>query len=213
MTLAPAPRARYTGRVRPILLLDVMSTLVTEPFEHDIPAFFGMSLAELLARKHPTAWVEFEHGTLTEEEYAARFFADGTPIDLAGFKAMMHRSYEFMEGTEELLAELKDAGYPMYTLSNYSPWWQLIEEKLRLSRYVEWRFVSCITGVRKPHSEAYLVAARQLGVAPGECLFVDDRQKNVDAAVAVGMAGLVRRPSIAEFREALAGAGIAVRRG
>jgi HAD superfamily hydrolase (TIGR01509 family) len=199
--------------VRPILLLDVMSTLVTEPFEQDIPAFFGMSLAELLAQKHPTAWVEFEHGTLTEEEYAARFFADGRPLDLAGFKAMMRRSYELMEGTAELLEELKAAGYPMYTLSNYSPWWHLIEEKLQLSRWVEWRFVSCITGVRKPHPEAYLIAARELGVAPGECLFVDDRQKNVDAAIAVGMRGLVRHPSIAHFRETLAAAGIAVGRG
>ena len=45
---------------RPVLLFDVMDTLVYEPFHHEMPAFFGLSFDELMAAKHPTAWVEFE---------------------------------------------------------------------------------------------------------------------------------------------------------
>ena len=40
-----------------ILLLDVMGTLVYEPFHTELPAFFGMTLEELYAAKHPTAWI------------------------------------------------------------------------------------------------------------------------------------------------------------
>ena len=67
----------------------------------------------------------------------------------------------------------------------------MIEEKLGLSRYLEWSFVSCNTGHRKPEPEAYLGPARTLGLAPSECLFVDDRPVNVEGAIAAGMPGVV----------------------
>ena len=42
------------------ILWDVMDTLVVDPFRHIMPSFFGMTLAELLEHKHPTAWARFE---------------------------------------------------------------------------------------------------------------------------------------------------------
>ena len=44
------------------ILFDIMGTVVTEPFEADIPRFLGVSLEELIRVKHPTAWVDFERG-------------------------------------------------------------------------------------------------------------------------------------------------------
>lgn len=170
-----------------IVLLDVMGTIVTEPFWEDIPAFFGMTMKELLALKHPSSWVEFEHGRLSEEEYLASFFADGRPVDGDAFKAMIFESYDFIPGLQPILTKLRDSPHPVHALSNYPVWYQIIEQKLELSRYLKWSFVSCLTGARKPDPEAYLVAPRQLGVTPEECLFIDDRQVNVDAARAVGM--------------------------
>jgi HAD superfamily hydrolase (TIGR01509 family) len=40
----------------------------------------------------------------------------------------------------------------------------------------------------KPDPEGYLLAARRLGVAPGECLVVEDSQPGIDAGRAAGMA-------------------------
>jgi HAD superfamily hydrolase (TIGR01509 family) len=193
-----------------ILLLDVMSTLVTEPFEVDIPAFFGMPMSELLRVKDPTAWIEFEHGRIDEREYGARFFADRRPLDLEAFKAMMRRSYRWMDGVEPLLAELKAEGHAMYALSNYSDWWRMIEEELGLSRYLDWRFVSARTGLRKPDPAAYLGAAAELGVEPGRCVFVDDRRSNVEAARKVGMQAVLRTPRIEALRADLAALGVMV---
>ncbi|MFF2143839.1 HAD-IA family hydrolase [Kitasatospora sp. NPDC058190] len=42
-----------------------------------------------------------------------------------------------------------------------------------------------------------------VGFAPERCLFVDDRQENVDAAVALGMTGVLYRGS-EDLRRALA---------
>jgi HAD superfamily hydrolase (TIGR01509 family) len=177
-----------------VLLLDVMETLVTEPFFTTVPRFFGLSLEELLKAKDPRSWIEFEHGRIDERTYVEQFFADRRPVDLEPLKAWMKDTYEWLDGTEALLAELKGAGVPMHAVSNYSQWFELIEEKLGVSRYVEWSFVSCRTGHRKPEPDAYLVACRALGRPPSSFVFVDDRASNVEAAVALGMRGILRDP-------------------
>jgi HAD superfamily hydrolase (TIGR01509 family) len=171
----------------PILLFDVMNTLVHEPFYHEVPAFFGLSLRELMAVKHPTAWVEFELGRLTEGEFLASFFRDGRAFDGAELVRVMRAAYRWMPGMEELLRTLSARGYAIHALSNYPEWYRLIDERLRLSRFLDWSFVSCRTGVRKPDAAAYLDAAAMLAVEPGQCLFVDDREANCAAARAQGM--------------------------
>ena len=174
----------------PVLLLDVMDTLVHDPFHVEVLDFFGMDLKSLLAAKSRQAWQDFELGAIDEAELAERYFHGERRLDLAGLRACMSRSYRFLPGVEALLAELHEAGVEMHALSNYPVWWTLIEAELELSRFIEWSFVSCETGVRKPDPRAYLGAAEALGRAPGECLFVDDRDENCRAAEAVGMPAL-----------------------
>ncbi len=172
---------------RHILLLDVMNTLVYDPFYVEVPAFFGITLAELLALKHPTAWLEFEVSGVDEATFLPRFFRDGRAVDGEGLKRTMQNAYRWLDGVESLLHDLRQAKVELHALSNYPVWYKLIEERLRLSRYMSWRFVSCKTGVRKPDAAAYSNAAQALGVPPSRCLFVDDREQNCEAAEAVGM--------------------------
>lgn len=49
------------------------------------------------------------------------------------------------------------------------------------------------SGFRKPDPQSYLDTARQLGLPPQACVFVDDLRAYVDGAVAVGMVGVVHR--------------------
>ncbi len=191
-----------------ILLLDVMSTLVTEPFYEDIPRFFGQSLEELRKGKDHQAFLDFERGLIDEDTYGERFYLDRRGIDVAGLKQCLFDSYQYMEGVEELLTELQDRGYRMYALSNYSMWYKLIEEKLKLSKYLDWSYVSCHTGYRKPDPQSYLIPAEKIGVPAERCLFVDDRKKNTDGAEAVGMRSILRTPSMNEFRDDLRSQGI-----
>ena len=86
------------------ILWDVMDTLVVDPFRDVMPAFFGLTLEQFLAQKHPTAWGRFERSQLTEAEFLATFFTDGRSYDSAGFKAIVRDSYRWIEGIEPLLA-------------------------------------------------------------------------------------------------------------
>jgi len=192
---------------RPILLFDVMDTLVAEPFFERAPAFLGLSLSELMEAKHPTAWAEFERGEIDEPTLFARFFRDGRAFDGQGLKRELTGDYRWVPGMESLLASLHRAGYVVHALSNYPDWYLLIEQRLGLSRYLEWSFVSCRTGLRKPDERAFLGALEALGVAPGECLFVDDREENCAVARRLGLRAL-RFRSAEELELELADLGV-----
>lgn len=192
---------------RPILLFDVMGTLVHDPFYEELPAFFRMSFDELLAEKHPTLWSEFERGIIGEREMLEGFFRDRRPFDHEGLKRCIASAYRWLPGMETVLAELAAAGCAMHALSNYPSWYEWIEERLEISRFVPWTFVSCLTGVRKPAPEAYTGAVAELGVAPDECLLVDDRGPNCAAARACGLQA-IRFRDAGELRRELARRGL-----
>ncbi|KAK4385724.1 Flavin mononucleotide hydrolase 1, chloroplatic [Sesamum angolense] len=194
------------SRKLPVLLFDIMDTIVRDPFYHDVPAFFGMSMKELLECKHPTAWIEFEKGLINETsggimiqqgtpktysyilnsrnyffqmELARTFFKDGRPIDLEGLKSCMRRGYSYIEGVEALLIDLKKSGYEMHAFTNYPIWYEIIEEKLKLSTYLSWTFCSCIMGKRKPDPNLYMDILKHLKIEPACCIFIDDRLSQV----------------------------------
>ncbi len=167
-----------------VVLFDVLGTLVRDPFFDVVPGFFGLDLPSLLAVKHPTRWFDFEHGLIDEQNFLKDFFTDGRPFDHADFLVAVEEAYAWLPGMEALLA---DVSLPAHALSNYPAWYRRIEARLGLSRYLDWSFVSCETGVRKPAAQAYLGPVATLGLSPGDCLFVDDRQDNVDAARELGL--------------------------
>ncbi len=200
------------GPARPrAILFDVMDTLVRDPFRDVIPGFFGMTLEELLAVKHPSAWVEFERGERDHGSFLRSFFADGRAFDHGAFEEAVKEAYEWLPGMEALLAQLRDEDVSLVALSNYPDWYRWIDEKLGVGRYFdcEWGRVSFHTGVRKPDPEAYLGAARALELPAQACLFIDDRQSNVDAARAVGMDAL-RFEGVEALRASLAERGFDV---
>lgn len=178
------------NRKLPILLFDIMDTIVRDPFYHDVPAFFRMPMEELLECKHPTAWIEFEKGLINETELARKFFKDGRDFDLEGLKNCMRRGYSYIEGVEGLLRALKQNNYEMHAFTNYPIWYEMIEDKLKLSTFLSWTFCSCTIGKRKPEPDFYLEVLRHLDVEPASCVFIDDRMRNVEAAEDVGIVGL-----------------------
>lgn len=78
------------------------------------------------------------------------------------------------------------------------------------SRVAVLRHADCIvdatyTGILKPDPRAYALCLEQLGMAAGQCVFVDDQLRNVEGARQVGMRALhfdILQPA-ASFRRAL----------
>ncbi len=191
-----------------VLLFDVMSTLVYDPIRREIPEFFGLSLDALYEQKHPTAWTEFERAAISEQTFCEIYFPDRPdPIDAEALHALLRTSYEWIDGMELLLQELSDRQFEIHAFSNYPVWYEIIEDKLELSRYLDWSFVSCLTGLRKPDKRAYRQVLSTLDIAACDCLFIDDRALNCDAATKVGMDAIAFRDA-AHLREALGERGV-----
>lgn len=130
-------------------------------------------------------------GELTEREYFAAFMAiaeaAGAPPDLLDrieWDAWLRP--EVLEAIDRIAPHHVQA-----TLTNDSSrwlgdrWWETWPLAEKFASVIDVKTL----GVRKPHRDAYLAAAHDLGIPPERCLFVDDMQQNVDGAEAVGMVG------------------------
>lgn len=88
----------------------------------------------------------------------------------------------------ELLRQAR-ARVPVVLVSNAS---LALEEDLAAMGVAGFEVVnSARVGVAKPDRRIYEIAAERAGVPYERCLFVDDRQENLDAAVALGMSTLL----------------------
>lgn len=192
--------------MKPVLLWDVMSTLVHDPFFEEMPEFFGMPFDELLRSLQPGVWVEFELGKRSESDFLRDFFSDKRQFDHRGFVDAVKSAYRWLPGMESLLADLEQSGCAMHAFSNYPVWYRMIEERLGVSRFADWSFVSCRIGLRKPDPAAYSHVLRELGVPASQCIFVDDRASNCEAAYEAGIHA-IRFEGAEPLRDALATAG------
>ena len=175
------------------LIFDVMSTLVVDPFFTEVPIAFGCSIADFVRGHSRSAWPAFERNELTEEGFFRQFFGANWRADGDKMRSCITQGYRYIDGIEELLGELNQAAEvrDCVALSNYPIWFEVLEERLQLSRYLRHSYVSYQLGLRKPDPEIYLAVLEHLGVAAQRCIFIDDRQENCEAANALGMTGLL----------------------
>lgn len=190
----------------PILLFDIMDTVVHDPFRDELLELLDMELETFLEVADPTAWAEFERHEIDEATFVDRLFEERDPPDPDSLRRTLREAYRFVDDMEALLECLAEEGYEIHALSNYPIWYRIIEEELELSRFLSWTFVSWKTGYRKPDPGAYEHALDTLGVRGGHCLFVDNRTENCEAARECGLPALEFRgadPLRRDLRERL----------
>jgi 2-haloacid dehalogenase len=132
---------------------------------HDRGVSFADSAAELSAR-HP------DHGEL--------------------IRAWGERSEEMVagpiEGTVEVLAELRQRGVPCYALTNMeAETYPLRRDRYEFLRWFDGTVVSSSEGVVKPYPEIFLRLLRRFGLVAERTLVVDDAERNIATARSLGM--------------------------
>jgi len=176
---------------RPLLALDLMDTVVVDPFRR-VMREASAGGPELESVMNPEAWVDFELGLVDETTYLRRMIRSDTgQISSEAIRDAILHNYRFVLGMEELLGELRGAGVRLWGLSNYPPWARTIQRELRLDRFFEGYTISYQTGARKPDAAAFEALCAQAGVPSGGCLLVDDEQANVEGARQVGMPAIL----------------------
>ena len=97
------------------------------------------------------------------------------------------RLYPDTRGT---LADLRGRGYRIGLVSNCFGNEAHWPGEFELDHCFDAMVLSCRVGMVKPEAGIYRLAAERLGVAPAECVFVDDVPSYVAGAMTVGMTGV-----------------------
>jgi putative hydrolase of the HAD superfamily len=135
-----------------------------------------------------------ERGECTTEEFeqllASRIACrDGSPVAAEGLLGRMFARSASCEPMHTALEAARGAGLLTGLLSNS---WGVDDYPRHLfPSLFDAVVISAEVGMRKPEQRIFLHAAGLLGLAPAECVFIDDLKVNVAAAEAVGMTAVL----------------------
>ena len=94
-------------------------------------------------------------------------------------------------GTVEILKELKEAGYPLAVLSNFSSeTLPIVEDQYGFLGWFEPLVISGRAGYAKPDPSIYQILLHELGQDARECVFIDDKLENIQEANRQGFEGI-----------------------
>ena len=155
-------------------------------------------------------FMQLERGDLTTDEFHAALRPNLPPDTTDG---QIDRAFcRFLTGIPvHRLRELEELRkrYKVYLLSNTNPimWNADIESEFRKDGHNrEYYFDGMVTSFRanalKPEEKIFTYAERHLGIKPGETLFFDDSQTNLDAAARLGFQTALVAPGT-EFADIL----------
>ena len=140
--------------------------------------------------RHEFVAPDFETGKLTITEYLRRtVFYRERPFTEGEFIEFMKAQSEAMPESLALLADLAASGeYVLGTLNNESR--ELNDHRIEafgLREYFSVFMSSCYLGMRKPEEHIYRVAVDITQHRPEQCVFIDDRELNLECADRAGI--------------------------
>ena len=180
------------------LLLDFGGVLTTNVFDsfRDFCEREGLDpdTVKRLFREDPRALAELrklEKGELSEEEFAERF---GPIVGVSDTDGLVDRLFAGMEPDEAMIEAVKKArsgGVRTGLISN--SWGHGRYDRSAFPALFDGVVISGEVGLHKPEPEIFELGADKVGLAPDDCVFVDDLRENCAGAEAVGMTAVLHR--------------------
>lgn len=173
---------------------------------------YGSEVTERLARAtvlNPL-WGEFDRGEMDEEVLLGKFIENdpGLEKEIRKVRENIHDMLGRYDYAIPWLQELKDRGYKLYYLSNFSRKAHVeCSHVLDFLPLMDGGILSYQEKLIKPDPAIYQLLLKRYGLKASECVFLDDTPQNVEEAVRQGMAGIVFQ-SREQAAEELRGLGV-----
>ena len=133
-------------------------------------------------------------GKLTEEEYLNHVLKNKKwNVSVEQLKIAIRQNLnQPIPGTMEIIKELKEGKYQLILLSDHArEWMKYIEENNKDLEIFDKKIFSYDIGAVKSDEQTFKIVLKQAGIVADETLFIDDYEKNVKNAEAVGIHGIV----------------------
>ncbi len=141
-----------------------------------------------------TDWVRLDRGTITEAEMLVHACANlPRRLHAAADYIINHWNEPIVpiEGTAEVVRQLKARGYALYLLSNAGVRQHSYWNDIPGSECFSGTVISADLHLLKPEAAIYQALFDKFDLTPANCIFVDDLPLNVEAAQNAGMQGIV----------------------
>ncbi len=197
------------------IFFDIGGVLLTDGWGHDsrraAAEKFGLDWDEYSERHEKVAHA-IEINRMTLEHYLDRaIFYRPRSFTRDEFREFIFAQSQPKPASLKVAEELAESGrYFMATLNN-----EILElntyriEKFGLRRYFPVFFTSCFLGLRKPDEAIYQMVLQVAQRAPEECIFIDDREVNLECPRELGIKTILFKDA-AQLRSELAGRGVAL---
>jgi putative hydrolase of the HAD superfamily len=132
---------------------------------------------------------DFECGFITLDDYLDKtIFYEKRNFSGNDFKNFMEEQSIPLGNNLSILEEIaNEKHYHIFALNN-----EFLElnnfriKKFNLKNYFSSFFSSCYLGTRKPEKKIFEIALKVTQNEPQNCLFIDDREENINTALALG---------------------------
>lgn len=166
-----------------VIIFDMYGVIMKAP-EGDLIPFLHSIFPDVPDEQINALWKEAAYGKLSSIDF---FRQIGFQKDIDEIEIKYLDTIEIDEDFLDLATTLKE-NYRLVLLSNDISEWNLyLRNKYSLNEIFDLVIVSGDQGVLKPNAGLFNVILDQLGVMPSECVFIDDREKNLLAAEKLGM--------------------------
>jgi 2-haloacid dehalogenase len=97
-----------------------------------------------------------------------------------------------IQGTVDILGELRSGGIPVYALSNWSAeTFPFAEKRFHFLKWFDGIMLSGKVGLAKPDPRLFQLFLETFSINPASAVFVDDLKQNAEAAGVAGLQGIV----------------------
>ena len=165
------------------IVLDMYGVIVKQTGDDFVP-YVQQTFPNLSPEEIYTPWFKADIGELTSLEV---WKAIGFQGDLEKLEKEYLDSIELMDGFIDFIEKVKNK-YKLAIISNDSSRWsKYLREKFDLNKYFDVISISGDLKIQKPDERIFLHTIEKLGLKPEDCIYIDDREGNLEAAKKVGM--------------------------
>lgn len=97
-----------------------------------------------------------------------------------------------IEGSVQILRELKEKGYKLYALSNWNE--ELYHRTVNDFPFLHWfdgKIISGAVKMKKPDADIFQLLFQQFAIEPARAVFIDDNRQNVETAERLGLRSIL----------------------
>lgn len=165
------------------IILDMYGVIVKQTGDDFVP-YVQQTFPNVSAEEIYESWFRANVGEISSLEV---WKAIGFQGDLEKIEKEYLNTIELADGFTEFVEKAKTQ-YKLAILSNDSSRWsRYLREKFNIDRYFDVISISGDLRVKKPDERIFLLTLEKLGVNAEDCIYVDDRRRNLGAANKVGM--------------------------